>query len=230
MKFPPFAMASGEKKRPSPTGDAEDSDKRVKAGIETNDDNIDRMIDLQGEMEIAKVAEEEDFSMTADELEFNPATLSSSSGLSSSSSTSSPRAPPSVPAPPTLTLSNADVARWKRPAVDPSFDERTMPLAFMWTAVDLMSGDPLSCHPRGKKHDVPGSSTGPVPIIRLFGVNEAGNSIACFIHGFTPYLYCILPRGAVTGSSFEGTVRNVSIKRIGEIEMAKSKALKKNIR
>ena len=97
MKFPPFAMASGEKKRPSPTGDAEDSDKRVKAGIETNDDNIDKMIDLQGEMEIAKVAEEEDFSMTADELEFNPATLSSSSGLSSSSSTSSPRAPPSVP-------------------------------------------------------------------------------------------------------------------------------------
>ena len=58
-------MASGEKKRPSPTGDAEDSDKRVKAGIETNDDNIDKMIDLQGEMEIAQVAEEEDFSMTA---------------------------------------------------------------------------------------------------------------------------------------------------------------------
>lgn len=212
-------MSSGEKKRPSPTGEATDSDKRVKAGFEADDDNIDEMIDLQGEMEVAKVAEEEDFSMTADELEFNPATPSSSSSLSSSSSTSNPRAPSSAsaPVPPTLTLSNADVARWKRPAVDPSFDEGTMPLAFMWTAVDLMSGDPLSYHPRGRDHNVPGSSTGPVPIIRLFGVNEAGNSIACFIHGFTPYLYCILPRGAVTGSNFEGTVRNVSISRSEKI-------------
>ncbi|EED91181.1 DNA polymerase, partial [Thalassiosira pseudonana CCMP1335] len=45
---------------------------------------------------------------------------------------------------------------------------------------------------------------GAVPVIRLYGVNETGNSVAVFIHGFTPYGYFALPRGlrAKLGSQF----------------------------
>ena len=74
--------------------------------------------------------------------------------------------------------------------------------------MDVTSGDVLPCHPKGAGLTVPGASVGPVPVVRLFGVSEAGHSVACFVHGFTPYLYCILPRGANVGNpAFEGTLR-----------------------
>ena len=40
---------------------------------------------------------------------------------------------------------------------------------------------------------MPGSSIGPVPIVRLFGITEFGNSIQCNIHGFSPYFYIPAP-------------------------------------
>ena len=210
-----------------------DAEKRPKPSEE--DADIESMLQMESEMQDESAqaqAEDEDFSMTAEELlelEYKPppsasssssasasasASASSLSSLSSSSLSSAPPPRALMPAKAgvTATASAEDLARWKRPELDPSFNEGTSPLAFMWTAVDLMTGDPLASHPRGASFKVPGSSTGPVPIIRLFGVNEAGNSVACFIHGFTPYLYCILPRGVTTGPAFEGTVRNVSKK------------------
>lgn len=33
----------------------------------------------------------------------------------------------------------------------------------------------------------------PVPIMRMFGVTELGNSVCCHVHGFNPYLYVIAP-------------------------------------
>jgi hypothetical protein len=56
--------------------------------------------------------------------------------------------------------------RWKRPPIDPEFNPSTSAIAFQWTAVDLMSGEPLPSHPRGNGLTVPGASVGPVPIIR----------------------------------------------------------------
>ena len=35
----------------------------------------------------------------------------------------------------------------------------------------------------------------PMPVIRIFGVNEIGNSICCNVYGYTPYLYIQAPAG-----------------------------------
>jgi DNA polymerase delta subunit 1 len=40
-----------------------------------------------------------------------------------------------------------------------------------------------------------GSVKGMVPILRAFGVDDDGHSMALFIHGFTPYSYFALPEG-----------------------------------
>jgi hypothetical protein len=40
---------------------------------------------------------------------------------------------------------------------------------------------------------MPGSAVGPVPIIRVYGVNEIGNSVLCNVHGFTPYFFVPAP-------------------------------------
>ncbi|XP_056636918.1 DNA polymerase delta catalytic subunit [Diorhabda sublineata] len=40
---------------------------------------------------------------------------------------------------------------------------------------------------------MPGPQTGKVPIIRLFGVNQTGNSVCCHVHGFSPYFYVNMP-------------------------------------
>jgi hypothetical protein len=63
-------------------------------------------------------------------------------------------------------ITGAANVRWRRPEIDPSFDPKTSSLAFQWTAIDLMSGEALAVHPRGNGHTVPGSSSGPVPVIR----------------------------------------------------------------
>lgn len=36
---------------------------------------------------------------------------------------------------------------------------------------------------------MPGASSGPVPIVRMFGVTEDGNSVLAHIHGFAPYFF-----------------------------------------
>ncbi len=61
--------------------------------------------------------------------------------------------------------------RWRRPDLPPGFDPRAADLIFQWTAVDLMSGDALAVHPRGRGTPVPGAAVGPVPIIR-YGINR----------------------------------------------------------
>lgn len=104
----------------------------------------------------------------------------------------------------------ADASRWRRPPVDPDFTPATHSLAFQWTAIDMISGKPLTSHPRGDGSPLPGSSDGPVPVVRMYGVNASGNSVACFFHGFTPYLFCILPRGTNIGQNFELRMRDVS--------------------
>lgn len=42
---------------------------------------------------------------------------------------------------------------------------------------------------------MPGQSQGKVPIIRMFGVTDSGNSVCCHIHGFAPYFYVPAPSG-----------------------------------
>lgn len=56
----------------------------------------------------------------------------------------------------------------------------------------MYDGDPLKKNPDPSK-SVPGSSVGPVPILRIFGVSQLGFSVCAHVHGFTPYFYCDVP-------------------------------------
>lgn len=42
---------------------------------------------------------------------------------------------------------------------------------------------------------MPGPQDNNVPIMRLFGITEEGNSICCHVHGFSPYFYVDAPKG-----------------------------------
>jgi DNA polymerase delta subunit 1 len=76
--------------------------------------------------------------------------------------------------------------RWQRPApakLDPAKDK----LVFQQIELD---------HYIGKaRADMPGASTGPAPVMRMFGVTMEGNSVCCHVHGFHPYVFIPAPAG-----------------------------------
>ncbi|XP_068192872.1 DNA polymerase delta catalytic subunit [Antennarius striatus] len=84
-------------------------------------------------------------------------------------------------------LFSADLnPRWRRPqapAMDPSSDN----LVFQQIELDYYLGAVVA--------GMPGQSRGKVPIIRMFGVTDNGNSVCCHIHGFAPYFYVPAPKG-----------------------------------
>ena len=92
-------------------------------------------------------------------------------------------------------ITDAHRRRWSRPAVPDSVrNTAENDLNLQWLDIDMIGGRPLDSNPKAGGR-VLGSSTGTVPVIRLYGVNETGNSVAVFIHGFTAYGYFALPRG-----------------------------------
>lgn len=56
---------------------------------------------------------------------------------------------------------------------------------FQKLEIDYTVGDPIP--------GMPGSEVGPVPIVRIYGVTEKGNSVNCNVHGFTPYFFIPAP-------------------------------------
>lgn len=54
---------------------------------------------------------------------------------------------------------------------------------------------PFLCYAGTSVAGMPGQSQGKVPIIRMFGVTDSGNSVCCHIHGFAPYFYVPAPSG-----------------------------------
>ncbi|XP_011645822.1 DNA polymerase delta catalytic subunit isoform X2 [Pogonomyrmex barbatus] len=75
-------------------------------------------------------------------------------------------------------------AKWSRtppPSLNPQIDT----LTFQQIEIDHYIGRPLP--------GMPGSKIGPVPIMRMFGVTELGNSVCCHVHGFCPYLFVSAP-------------------------------------
>uniref|UniRef100_A0A671SAH9 DNA polymerase n=1 Tax=Sinocyclocheilus anshuiensis TaxID=1608454 RepID=A0A671SAH9_9TELE len=44
---------------------------------------------------------------------------------------------------------------------------------------------------------MPGQVQGKVPIVRMFGVTDSGNSVCCHVHGFAPYFYVPAPNGFI---------------------------------
>ena len=75
-----------------------------------------------------------------------------------------------------------------------------------WVDIDMYSSVTLPSNPK-QGAAVPGASTGPVPVIRLYGVTEAGNSALYHVYGFTPYFYCNVPPGFVDNAEVLGNFR-----------------------
>ena len=42
---------------------------------------------------------------------------------------------------------------------------------------------------------MPGAQVGSVPVIRMYGVTQDGNSVMCHVHGFASYLFTPAPEG-----------------------------------
>ena len=75
---------------------------------------------------------------------------------------------------------------WKRPP-PPNINPSTDPLIFQQIDVDHYTGGVLP--------GMPGAQQGPVPILRMFGVTDNGNSVCAHVHGFLPYFYVPAPGG-----------------------------------
>ena len=77
--------------------------------------------------------------------------------------------------------------RWTRPP-PPSIDPAVDSITFQQIDIDHYLGDPIP--------GMPGAQTGPVPILRMFGVTMEGNSVCAHVHGFLPYFYVPAPSDA----------------------------------
>uniref|UniRef100_A0ABM5GSA5 DNA polymerase n=2 Tax=Pogona vitticeps TaxID=103695 RepID=A0ABM5GSA5_9SAUR len=80
--------------------------------------------------------------------------------------------------------------KWQRPA-PPKINPTEDALCFQQVELDYYVGTHLP--------GFPGSTQGPVPVLRMFGITEAGNSICCHIHGFAPYFYVPAQTGFQAG-------------------------------
>eukprot|EP00882_Tetradesmus_deserticola_P012278 GHRQ01013012.1.p1 GENE.GHRQ01013012.1~~GHRQ01013012.1.p1 ORF type:complete len:524 (+),score=217.75 GHRQ01013012.1:79-1650(+) len=75
---------------------------------------------------------------------------------------------------------------WLRPPV-PAMDAAKDSLVFQQLEVDYCLQRP--------RQDVWPTRAQQVPVVRMYGVNDAGNSVCMFVHGFEPYFYCDCPSG-----------------------------------
>lgn len=73
---------------------------------------------------------------------------------------------------------------WLRPAL-PRFNPQQQSFVFQQIEIDHYIGYPMQ--------GMPGQQAGRVPVMRMFGVNDAGNSVCCHVHGFSPYFYVTCP-------------------------------------
>jgi DNA polymerase delta subunit 1 len=94
--------------------------------------------------------------------------------------------------------------RWLRPANQ--IKDNSQDVSLQWLDMDLTAGAPLEKNPNKAQSRVVGATNGQVPVVRAYGVSEAGNSVAVFIHGFTPYCYFALP----ANSTFQNTEENLT--------------------
>ncbi|KAL3312040.1 DNA polymerase delta catalytic subunit [Cichlidogyrus casuarinus] len=73
---------------------------------------------------------------------------------------------------------------WERPSL-PSLDPKSDKIIFQILDVDHYKG--------AKVNGMPGKADTYIPISRLFGITETGNSICAHVYGFLPYFYVPAP-------------------------------------
>ncbi len=66
--------------------------------------------------------------------------------------------------------------------------------------IDMTSGIPWMTNP--DNGEICGAQEGPVPVVRLYGVTSLGTSVLVSVHGFTPYLYALLPQSIELSDQF----------------------------
>jgi len=103
-------------------------------------------------------------------------------------------------------------ARWARPVVPVEFSAATHPLAFHWLDIDSTTIAPISVNPDGGP--VIGSSEACVPVLRMYGVTSAGQSVLAWVHGFTPYFFVSLPGVAELTAADLGQLRVILNQRV----------------
>lgn len=129
-------------------------------------------------------------------------------------------------------LSESQMNRWARPAVsEDALDASKSDLHLQWLDIDMFNGQSLSRNPNSSKENVVGAEKGEVPIIRVYGVNEQGNSVVAFIHGYTPYGYFALPEGHELSFQDEseknqklGSIRDILNQSLKSAKSSRSKA------
>ena len=95
-----------------------------------------------------------------------------------------------------VSVNEKDRTRWTRPDVSAKWLTPSINLDIQWLDMDMtISQDVLPKNPNPTKERIVGQQTGPVPVLRTYGVNEDGHSVAVYIHGYTPYGYFALPPG-----------------------------------
>ncbi|VDD77563.1 unnamed protein product [Mesocestoides corti] len=77
-----------------------------------------------------------------------------------------------------------DDSTWSRPALPP-VNAANDKILFQLFHLDFYEGDRLL--------EMPGPERSPVPIIRIYGATESGNSVVAHVHGFAPYFYASAP-------------------------------------
>ena len=108
--------------------------------------------------------------------------------------------------------------RWKRPALPANFNNQD-DLNLQWIDMDVVTGNPLEKHPNPAEKDIPGSQEGKVPVLRCYGVDDRGYSVACFIHGYTSYAYFALPPNAVFDDSIDEDEAKAKIRNLLDIRL-----------
>nr|BAJ78751.1 DNA polymerase delta catalytic subunit [Euborellia plebeja] len=73
---------------------------------------------------------------------------------------------------------------WSRPPL-PSLNNKTDEIIFQVIDIDHYIGSAQA--------NMPGAQSGPVPVMRIYGVTQNGNSICCHTHGYSPYFYVTAP-------------------------------------
>ena len=123
-----------------------------------------------------------------------------------------------------------DQQRWKRPDLPDSLDN-TKDIHFQWIDMDVTTAaQPLLRNPNASRGtEVIGSPTGPVPILRCYGVDEDGHSVAAYLHGFTPYAYfaipTVLPSSTTTTSHHHGDASSLSTVPLNDSALAEIRTI-----